>query len=166
MHKIIIKTLIVIGTGIIFTVCAVRSAPASTMLPRASTNLLATALFNTSINLPTGDHLANQRYVDQVPLNICQACHPGPLMQRLREIMVSTRSTCGDCHNGMSEVKNAMGIPCLACHGSRDEVNPPPATRDNEQYSSILGLHDPIIDCEVCHTEKPEASFSQFGGGN
>ena len=150
----------------------------------------------------------------QLPENSCQACHPGPQSQCLRDIMASIGITCTDCHGGMTEVgdpsrtpwvdlptcsschtealtksttthidnpnqkltasadalyRNSKahgggGIYCAACHGSPHAIYPTITARDNEQSIRLQGHAGPIVECEVCHTEKPEEAFWHFGG--
>jgi len=58
----------------------------------------------------------------QLPQNTCQACHPGPQTQCLRDAMAAAGVTCTDCHGGMSDVGDPSRTPwvnlptCTSCH--------------------------------------------------
>jgi len=159
---------------------------------------------------------ADKLTASQVPPNACQACHPGPQTQCLRDVMASQGITCTDCHGGMSEVGDPArtpwvnlptcsschtqaltkststhienpnqvltqaaealyqnskahgggGIYCPACHGSPHAIYPTITARDNEQSIRLQGHAGPIVECEVCHTERPEEAFWHIGGGD
>jgi hypothetical protein len=57
-----------------------------------------------------------------LPQNTCQACHPGPQTQCLRDIMASAGISCTDCHGEMSDVGSSDRTPwvnlpkCESCH--------------------------------------------------
>jgi hypothetical protein len=58
----------------------------------------------------------------QMPANECQACHPGPQTQCLRDAMAKAGITCIDCHGGMADVgatsrTSWVNLPkCETCH--------------------------------------------------
>jgi len=59
----------------------------------------------------------------QVPQNACQACHPGPQTQCLRDVMAKGGVTCTDCHGTMQDLGDPARTPwvmepqCQSCHG-------------------------------------------------
>jgi hypothetical protein len=58
----------------------------------------------------------------QLPQNTCQACHPGPQTQCLRDAMATAGIVCTDCHGGMSDLGDPSRTPwvnmptCTSCH--------------------------------------------------
>jgi len=58
----------------------------------------------------------------QLPQNTCQACHPGPSTQCLRDAMAKKGITCTDCHGSMTDLGDPARTPwvnlptCESCH--------------------------------------------------
>lgn len=66
---------------------------------------------------------ADKMVGSQLPANTCQACHPGPQTQCLRDAMAQAGITCVDCHGTMQDLGDAGRTPwvnlptCESCHG-------------------------------------------------
>ena len=60
---------------------------------------------------------------NNLPANTCQACHPGPQTQCLRDAMAKQDITCTDCHGSMVDMGSPdriawVNLPtCESCHG-------------------------------------------------
>lgn len=63
-----------------------------------------------------------------------------------------------------SKAHGSVGIYCAVCHGSPHAIYPTTTARDHEQPIRLQGHVGPIVECEVCHMEKPIEAFWHFGG--
>jgi len=58
----------------------------------------------------------------ELPKNVCHACHPGPKTKCLRDVMSQAGLTCTNCHGDMKEVGDPARTPwtnmpsCMTCH--------------------------------------------------
>jgi hypothetical protein len=102
----------------------------------------------------------------QLPQNTCQACHPGPQTQCLRDVMAKAGITCTDCHGTMQDVGASTRTPwvtlptCQGCHGqnlgrptTRQVANPNQALTANSDalYRNSKAHGGGGIYCAACH---------------
>ncbi len=102
----------------------------------------------------------------QVPENVCQACHPGPQTQCLRDVMAKAGVTCIDCHGGMADVGAAartswVNLPrCESCHTAAlgrattrriDNPNQYLTADDASLYRNSKAHGGGGIYCAACH---------------
>jgi hypothetical protein len=170
----------------------------------------------TSLSGAMHTYHADKLVGSQLPENICQACHPGPQTQCLRDVMSSAGITCTNCHGSMNDLGDPNrtpwvnlptceschtqsltkaqgmtidnpnqnltansaelyrnrkahgggGIYCAACHGSPHAIYPTVTERDNQQSIRLQGKAGPIVECSVCHMDRPDEAFWHFGGGD
>jgi hypothetical protein len=102
----------------------------------------------------------------QLPQNTCQACHPGPQTQCLRDVMSQQGITCTDCHGTMQDLGDPARTPwvnmptCESCHGAN--LGPPTTSHvDNPNQHLTAGSSDLYreskahggggIYCAACH---------------
>ena len=109
---------------------------------------------------------ADKMMGSQLPQNTCQACHPGPQTQCLRDVMASAGITCTDCHGTMQDLGDPARTPwvnmpkCQTCHG--DNLGVPSASRidnpnqnltvdSNALYRNSKAHGGGGIYCAACH---------------
>jgi len=102
----------------------------------------------------------------QLPENTCQACHPGPQTQCLRDAMAKADITCTDCHGTMQEMGDPARTPwvnlptCQSCHGQNlgkattthiDSPNRKLAASSDALYRNSKAHGGGGIYCAACH---------------
>lgn len=149
--------LIILGLVLMISACAGGASPVPITSILSPTSFVETVSSNTQASLPT---------------------------------IASVGIICTDCHAGMAEMGDPSRIPwvnlptCSSCHAealtrsatthidysiqkltvSADALYPTITPRDNAPSIRSQGHAGPIVECEVCHMEKPEEAFWHFGG--
>jgi len=63
-----------------------------------------------------------------------------------------------------SKAHSDVGFSCTACHSAPNTIYPAIATLNNPQSSQTQGHAGSIVDCAVCHIQKPEQISWHFRG--
>ena len=127
------------------------------MANNGAQNGLSASIHTFHADLMTGNNL---------PENNCQACHPGPQTNCLRDTMAQQGITCTDCHGSMLDVGSPDRIAwvqlptCESCHGQNlgkasnrriDTPNTHLTADENALYRNRKAHGGSGIYCAACH---------------
>jgi hypothetical protein len=102
----------------------------------------------------------------QLPPDVCQACHPGPQSQCLRDVMAANGIVCQDCHGDMTAVGSVDRTPwvnlprCESCHTQQlvkatsthiDNPNQSLTASADQLYRNRKAHGGGGIYCAACH---------------
>jgi len=181
MNKKLIKMLIILGVVLIISACGGGASPILTTFSLPPASLVATVLSNTQAPLSTTalvgiactdchSGMIEVGDLDRTPwvsLPTCSSCHSEALTKyvstHLDKPIQKLTANAGTLYRN-SKAHGSVGIYCTVCHGSPHAIFPTTTASNHEQPIRLQGHAGPIVECEVCHMEKPIEAFWHFGG--